>query len=172
METRCRSSLGNVSVIRFSSTVEEKRSKKKLNCAEGNLKWRHQQQGITPMMYRLLIQITSHKRRNVSSTAAFRISQGIISIWRALVTCKLSDIPSPLLYFSVVLYTVKGRQLKFKVLFFIMSGHLRVYAHFALGPFLLHNISSEGCCNRNIRETNRALENFSEKVKTNLALNS
>ena len=109
MRRRCRSSLGNVSVTRIASTVEEKRSKKKLNCAEGNLKWRHQQQGITPMILRLLIQIKSHKRRNVSSTAAFRISQGIISIWLALVTCKLSDIPSPLLYFSVVLYTVKGR---------------------------------------------------------------
>ena len=114
MTRRCRSSLGNVSVIRFSSTVEEKRSKKKLNCVLGNLQWSQQeqpkcpmQQGKAPMMFRILIQIT----RSVSSTAAFRISQGILSICLALVTCKLSDIPSSLLYFRVlqVLYTVKGR---------------------------------------------------------------
>ena len=53
-----------------------------------------------------------------------------------------------------------------------MCRHVRVYAHFSLGPFSLHHISSEGCCNRNIRETNRALETFSENVKTNLALTS
>ena len=112
MTRRCRSSLGNVSVFRFALTVEEKRSKKKLNCVGGNLPWSQQeqgiapmQQGVAPMMFRILIQI---KRGSVSSTAAFRISQGILSIGLALVTCKLSDIPSSLLYFRV-LYTVKGR---------------------------------------------------------------
>ena len=114
MTRRCSSILGNVSVIGFASTVEEKRSKKKLNCFGGNLQWTQQkqgkapmQQGKAPMMLRILIQI----KRSVSSTAAFRISQGILSICLALVTCKLSDIPSSLLYFRVlqVLYTVKGR---------------------------------------------------------------
>lgn len=111
MTRRCRSSLGNVSVIRFALTVEEKRGKKKLNCVGGNLQWSQQekgiaptQQGVAPMMLRILIQI----KKSVSSTAAFRISQGILSICLALVTCKLSDIPSSLLYFRV-LYTVKGR---------------------------------------------------------------
>lgn len=114
MTRRCRSSLSNVSVIRFALTVEEKRSKKKSNCVLDNLQWSQQeqgkaavQQGVTPMMLRILIQI----KRSVSSTAAFRISQEILSICLALVTCKLSDIPSSLLYFRVVqmLYTVKGR---------------------------------------------------------------
>ena len=146
MRRRCTSSLGNVSEITIASTVEEKRSKKTLNCVGGNLQWSQKkqgmtpiQQGIAPMMLRILIQM---KRRSVSSSAAFRISQGILSIWLALVTCKLSDIPSSLLFYRVVLlHTVKGRQLKLKVFFFIMAGHLRIYAHFALGPFLIHNIS-------------------------------
>ena len=111
MKRKCRISLGNVSVIRFASTVEEKRSKKKLNCVLDNSQWSQQeqgmapmQQGVAPMMLRILLQL----KRSVSSTAAFRISQGILSICLALVICKLSDIPSSLLYFRV-LYTVKGR---------------------------------------------------------------
>ena len=97
MRRRCRSSLGNARVIRIASTVEEKRSKKKLNCFGNNLKWSKQQQGITPEKISILSQ-----KRVVSSTPAFRISQGILTIWLALVTCKLSDIPSSLLYFSLV----------------------------------------------------------------------
>ena len=105
MRRRCRSSLGNASVIRIASTVEEKRSKKKLNCVRGNLKWSQQQQGIPPEKIGILSQ-----KRVVSSTPAFRISQGILTIWLALVTCKLSDIPSSLLFFRVaLLHTVKGR---------------------------------------------------------------
>ena len=38
MTRRCRSSLGNVSVVRFASTVEEKRSKKKINLRWGQFK--------------------------------------------------------------------------------------------------------------------------------------
>ena len=97
MRRRCRSSLGNARVIRIASTVEEKRSKKKLNCFGNNLKWSKQQQGITPEKISILSQ-----KRVVSSTPAFRISQGILTIWLALVTCKLSDIPSSLLYFRLV----------------------------------------------------------------------
>ena len=87
MRRRSRSSLGNARVIRIASTVEEKRSKKKLNCVGGNLKWSQQQQGIPPEKISILSQ-----KRVVSSTPAFRISQGILTIWLALVTCKLSDI--------------------------------------------------------------------------------
>ena len=107
MTRRCRSNLGNVSVVRFASTVEEKRSKKKLTCVGGNFKWSQQQQGIPPRK----ISILSQRKRVVSSTPAFRLSLGILSIRLALVTCKLSDILSSLLYFSVVqlLDTVKGR---------------------------------------------------------------